>query len=171
MRIPFIFLLIGSLSACTAGTGYRHETGVVQPPGLTRVTLNREFHIRPDQASEIIQHGEVVTRRQLVEYYPHCMFELRTVAEAARTVQPETFTVTGIKRDRYMAWLEGQMLAGSAGGGDYNMVMSSTVFSLQSATQPDVFRLTCQQLDEPFRARHVSLDGMRKALGDWFTLD
>lgn len=170
MRSLFPFFLTLLLAACQAGSGYRYPTGPDIVTRLERVTLNRDFLIRPDRASEIIQYGEVVSRRQLVEYYPHCMFELRTVSESARTVHPETFTVTGITRDRYMAWLEGQMVASGAGNG-YNMVMSSIIYSLHSDTQPDVFRLTCQQLDEPAMARYVTLDGMRKALGNWFTLE
>ncbi len=169
MRILIITPLIALLFACGTGTGYQYPTGPVPVPQLTKVTLNTDFLIRPDRASEIIQYGEVVSRRQLVEYYPHCIFELRTVSESARTVRPDTFTVTGIHRDHFMAWQEGLMLA--SGGGDYNMVMSTTTIALHSDRQAEVFRLSCQKLDEPFHRRHTSLDDMRKTLGKLFTLE
>ncbi|MDH3980241.1 MAG: hypothetical protein OEU91_06995 [Gammaproteobacteria bacterium] len=170
MRILSIFLLILSLFACTAGSGYRPETGSAPFPGLSSVTLNREFHIRPDRASEYIQYGEIKPRNKVVEYYPHCIFELRSVSDQSRTVKPETFTVTGLHRDRYMAGFRELKLAFS-GGGDYNMVMSTTTISLGSTQQPDVFRLSCKQLDEPYLARHVSVKQMRKTLDDLFTLE
>ena len=169
MRILYLLIPAVLLAACQAGSGYQYPTGPVSAPQITEVILNSEFQIRPDRASEYIQYGEIISRSQLVEYYPHCNFELRTVSESARTVHPDTFTVTGIRRDRYMAWLKGQMLA-LAGGGDYNMVMSTTTISLHSPRQPEVFRLSCQQLDEPYLRRHVSLSEMQSALGTLFTL-
>ena len=169
MRTLYLLIPALLLVACQAGNGYQYPIGPVPEPRLTEVTLNTEFRIRPDRASEIIQYGEIVSRRQLLEYYPHCIFELRTTSESARTVHPDTFTVTGIQRDRYMAWLGGAMLA-SAGGGDYNMVMSTTTISLHSPRQPEVFRLSCQQLDEPYHRHHVSATDMQDALGSRFTL-
>jgi hypothetical protein len=170
MRIPTVILLIGSLSACTTGTDYRPDTGTASLPELSRVTLNSEFHIRPNRASEYIQYGEIKPRNKVVEYYPHCIFELRSVSDQARTVNPETFTVTGIHRDRFMAGFRELKLA-QAGGGDYNMVMSTTTISLGSTQQPDVFRLSCKQLHEPYHARHVSIKQMRETLDALFTLE
>ncbi len=170
MRIPAVILLTASLVACATGDGYQYKTGPAPLPGITSVTLNSAFDIRPDRASEYIQYGEIKPRNKVVEYYPHCIFELRTVSDQARTVMPETFTVTGIRRDRYMAGFRRLQLA-SAGGGDYNMVMYTTTLSLQSTQQPDVFRLSCKQLEEPYRGRHVDVEDMRKTLGGLFTLE
>lgn len=169
MRILTVFLLSAALIACTSGTGYQYQTGHTPRPTISKVILNNAFQIRPDRASEYIQYGEIMPRNKVVEYYPHCVFELRTVIDIARTVQPETFTVTGIRRDRDMAGFRHMMVAG--GGGDYNLVVSTTVIQLISEQQPDVFRLSCMQLDEPYRARHVSTEAMRKTLGDYFTLE
>ncbi len=114
--------------------------------------------------------GQPRLTNSAAEYHPHCILELRTVAPVARTVQPDTFTVTGIHRDRFMAGLDGLMLASMASGGDYNPVMSTTTLTLHSDRQPEVYRLSCQQLDEPFRAHHVTLAEMQQALGDVITL-
>jgi len=169
MRNPALLAVVLLLCACQSTTGFRYQTAPTPEPVLTSVTLNEDFRIRPDRASEYIQYGEIRPYDKISEYYPHCIFELRTVAASERTVQPETFTVTGIHRDRFMASLDGLLLA-SSGGGDYNMVMSTTTISLHSDRQPDVFRLSCRQLEEPFRARHVTLAQMQQALGDMFTL-
>ena len=170
MRIPAVILLAALLVACSTGTGYQYKTGPVPVPDITSVTLNKEFDIRPDRASEYIQYGEVKPRNKVVEYYPHCIFELRTISDQARTVRPEAFTVTGIRRDHFMAGFRQLQLA-SAGGGDYNMVMYTTTISLHSEQQPDVFRLSCKQLEEPYRGRHVDEEDMRETLGELFTLE
>jgi hypothetical protein len=170
MRLLSFLLFPLLLVACAAGTGYRYPVGPTPLPVLSTVTLHQPIQIRAERASEYIQDSEVRPYNTISEYYPHCIFELRTVADTTRTVSPETFMVTGIRRDRFMAGFRRLMVADN-GGGDYNPVMSTTVISLHSDRQPDVFRLSCKQLDEPYLARHVSLEQMRKTLGDLLTLE
>ena len=169
MRMPFLLSCL-LLSACASWPGYRYPTGPTPVPKISSVTLNRPFTIRAGRASEYIQGGKIMLYSKISEYYPHCIFELRLPADKARTVQPDTFTVTSIRRDRFMAWAAGRQFA-SDGEGDYNMVMSSTVLSLHSDRQPQVFRLTCQELDDPFREHHVTTAEMQQALGEIFTLN
>jgi hypothetical protein len=170
MRIPFLSSCLLLLTACANLPGYHYPTGPTPLPAVTRITLNQPLTIRADRASEYIQDGEVRPYNRISEYYPHCIFELRTPSESARTVQTDTFTVTTIRRDRFMAWASGRQFASGGDGGDYNMVMSSTVLSLHSDRQPEVFRLTCQQLDEPYRVHHVTVAEMQKTLGGLITL-
>lgn len=169
LTITWLCLVLG---ACQSMPGYQHPTGPTPKPELTRVTLNRALAIRPDYASVYIQSGQVRPTNTAAEYHPHCILELRSVAPVARTVQPDTFTVTGIHRDRFVAGVAGPQLAALAlDGGDYELVMSTTTLTLHSGRQPEVSRLLCQQLDEPFWAHHVSIAEMRQALGDIMTLD
>lgn len=172
MRTLAVVTVTALLGACQSLPGYQRPTGPTPQPRLTRVTLNQAVTVRADYASVYLQAGRILPTNSAGEYYPHCIFELRTVAPRARTVQPDTFTVTGIQRDRFMAGVDGLQLAGLAlgDGGDYNPVMSSTTLSLHSERQPEVFRLRCQQLDEPYWAHHVSVAEMQQALGDIMTL-
>jgi len=170
MRTPALIAMTLLLGACQSLPSYHYPTGPTPLPVVTSVTLNQELHIRPDYASVYLQYGQVRPTNSAAEYYPHCIFELRTVAATERTVAPDTFTVTGVRRDRFMAGLDGLMVAGVAFGGDDNPVMSITTLWLHSDRQPDVFRLSCQELDDPFHAHHVSLAEMRAALGDVITL-
>ena len=171
MRQISISLISLVLVACTAGTGYEYPVGYTPLPVISTVTLNKPLKIRADTASEYIMDGEVRTYMSISEYNPHCIFELRTVSNTTRTIEPETFIVTGIKRDRFMSGFRRIMVASNGNGGDANPVMSTTVISLHSDRQPDVFRLSCRQLDEPYLARHVSLEQMRNVLGEMFTLE
>jgi hypothetical protein len=168
MRIPVLLCVVILLSGCGSLPGYSHPTSPTPSPALVSITLNQPLTVRPDRASEYIQYGEVKPYDKVSEYHPHCIFELRTLSEQARTVQADTFSVTAIKRDRFMASMAGVMLAG--GGDGYNMVMSSTVLSLHSDRQPEVLRLTCQQLDDPYRVHHLTVEEMQNTLGGLFTL-
>jgi hypothetical protein len=47
----------------------------------------------------------------------------------------------------------------------------STRMTLRSARQPEVFRLSCGQTALPHEGQHVSINEMRKALGNVLTLD
>lgn len=172
MRSLALFAIVPLLVGCQSLPGYSYPTGPTPMPVVTSVILNQELHIRPDYASVYIQSGKARATNSAGEYHPHCILELRTLSPSARTVQPDTFTVTGITRDRNMTSLDGLMLAQAmaSGGGDINPVMSTTTISLHSDRQPDVFRLNCQQLDEPFHAHHVSMAEMQEALGDVMTL-
>ena len=169
-KLVTAIIIVLLLTACTPGSGYRHPTRPTPVPVLESITLNQPFTIRPDRASEYIQNGEIMPYNRISEYYPHCIFGLRTVSDQARTVQPETFRVTAIRRDRFMALFGGTMLASGGDSPDYNMVMSITRLDLNSATQPDVFRLTCQQLDDAWRMHHLTVSEMQQALGQLFTL-
>jgi hypothetical protein len=170
MRILILLSCILLLSACANLPGYRYPVGRTPPPEVSVVILNRPITVRADRASEYIQDGEVKHYNKVQEYYPHCIFELRIPSGSERTVLPDTFTVISIRRDRFMAWAAGRMLALGGDNGDYNMVMSSTVLSLHSDRQPEVFRLTCQQLDEPYHAHHLTAEEMQKTLGTLIAL-
>ena len=170
MRILTLLAVTLSLCACQSATGFRYPTGPTPEPVVTSVTLNQELHIHADYASVYIQSGQARATNSAGEYHPHCILEVRTLAPVQRTIHPDTFIVTGIRRDRFMTGLEGLMLASGAAAATSNPVMSTTTLSLHSDRQPDVFRLSCQQLDEPFWAHHVSLAEMQQALGDVITL-
>lgn len=173
MKQSVVLLLATLLSACQVGVGIRYPDQVTSDNQyeITHFFLNKPFPIRADRASEYIQDGKITRYWNLSEYYPHCIFELRTVSDLARTVSPDTFNVTGIHRDRFMARNKRKiMLASLVQGGDGdNMLMSTTTYSLHSDKQPDVFRLSCQQLDEPYRARHVYNSEIVEVLGELFT--
>jgi hypothetical protein len=168
MRISLFLLMAILLSGCESLPGYSYPTGATPVPELHSITLNQAIGVRAGYASVYIQHGKTRATNTAAEYYPHCILELRNPAPEARTVQPDTFTVTRTHRDRFMAFISGMMLASD--GGDYNPVMSSTEFFLHSERQPEVFRLTCQQLDDPYRVHHLTVDEMQEALGGIMTL-
>ena len=53
--------------------------------------------------------------------------------------------------------------------GPSHLTFSTTMY-LESQLQPDVFRMDCKRWDWPPTGEFLSINEMREALGDYFTL-
>lgn len=186
MRRLTLILAFGlALGACQTA---RYEGDVSSPyyapPAGTRVILNREITIPSEQVSVMLQNGEIVRAGEINTYHPHCKFEVRRRLEVAQAVKPDDFLVTRVERSLLHSVDAGAVLharvsvgigigIGVGGGvnGDGPSVQTyATRMNLHSDRQPDVLRLTCGQWGYPYDGEHVSVNGMRKALGDVITL-
>jgi len=161
------------LSACDNSQVLRDEDSQFfsVPLGST-FTLNREITIQPDQTSVYLQNGKIELVANVDFYRPHCKFELFTISDQARTVKPDTFVVTRIVDRREDVSTQWPLYAGlgmARGDGPIHLTFSTTM-SLESKIQPDVFRMNCKQWDWPSIGEFVSINQMRQALGDYFTL-
>lgn len=179
-------LVVGLALAACQTTRYEGDESspYYAPPVGTRVILNRAITIPPEQVSVMLQNGRIVPPGEINTYYPHCKFEVRRRLDVPQTVKPDEFVVTRVERNLLHSVEAGTTLhtrasvgigigIGVGGGvnGDGPSVQTyATRMDLRSDTQPDVFRLTCGQWGYPYDGEHVSVNGMRKALGDVITL-
>ena len=173
LRIPIGLFCAALLSACDNSLAVRDENSQFfsVPLGST-FTLNREITIQPDQTSVYLQNGSIVLVRDVDFYRPHCKFELFTISEQARVVDPDTFVVTRIvdqREDVSTEWPRYAALGMSGVDGPVHLTYSTTMY-LESKIQPDVFRMNCKQWDWPATGEFLSINEMRQALGDYFTL-
>lgn len=140
-------------------------------PGAT-FTLHREITIQPDNTSVLLQNGKVGAVRDIDFYKPNCKFELFTISEEARVVKPDTFVVTRIvdqAEDVSLTWPTYAAFGMAFGDGPVHLTFSTTMY-LESRLQRDVFRMTCKRWDDPNHGEYLSINEMRQALGDYFTL-
>ena len=166
-RILIVCCLLLSIAACQTPNIADDNATVSLTPAIATVTLNKEFPIRPDRTNEYIQNGEITLFEHISEYDPFCKLELRNLAEVARVIQPDTFTVIRIYQETEFAGFRKMILAGDGSSG---LIMSTTYLYLQSEKQPGIFRLSCMRLDMSFYARHVNVNEMRDTLGSMLTL-
>ncbi len=143
-------------------------------PVGSRFTLNRELTIQPDHTSVFLQNGDPAADSNVDFYKPHCIFELFSISNKARVVRPDTFVVTKIvdqSEDVATSWPTFAALGMGIvfGDGPVHLTFSTTMY-LESRIQPDVYRLTCQRWDWPNIGEYLSINEMRQALGDYFTL-
>jgi hypothetical protein len=135
-------------------------------------TLNREITIQPDQTSVYLQYGKIELVRDIDFYKPHCKFELYTISEQSRLVEPDTFAVTRIVDQKENVAAKSTAYAGlemTQVDGPIILTYATTMY-LESKLQPDVFRMTCKRWDWPVLGEYLSINEMRQALGDYFTL-
>ncbi|MFP3874196.1 MAG: hypothetical protein ACLFQT_06775 [Thiohalophilus sp.] len=114
----------------------------------------------------------------LDRYYPHCKFETLQMLDNEKTVAPDTFIIHKVVRwDDYA--MQPVHLASSrisAGIGlkiadsDPSPINTATEMFLQSEHQPDVYRLICSQWEDASEANHVTINQIRRALGNTFSL-
>ncbi len=161
------------LSACDNSQVVKDENSQFYSvtPGAM-FTLNREITIQPDNTSVYFQYGKIELVKNVDFYKPHCKFELYKISEQARVVKPDSFVVTKIvdqSEDVSTKWPTYAGLGMAYGDGPVHLTFSTTMY-LESSIQPDVFRMNCKRWDDPAFGEYLSINEMRQALGDYFTL-
>jgi hypothetical protein len=141
--------------------------------------LNRPLTIPPGAATVRLQYGEIVPRNGVQEQDPFCVVELNTVSDAPQTLQPGRFEVLRVTRSVSTIFAQGAsssfMYTGARNDGELTMLYYITEFHLRDPAQPNLRSMTCawDQIKPgnwPMM-RHLTLDEIRRALGDWMTLN
>lgn len=166
-----------------AGCGTTERYGVDSPyyhypSSGVRFILNQFLEIPPDSATVRLQYGKVVTRNNIQEQDPYCIFEISTVSQGPQRVEPDAFNVTRVQRStstiaRGESLPIGGLVRVSMGNdstGPTNYYYK-TEFFLHSDSQPNVLLMTCQsnQNYTPLK-RYLTVAEIRQALGNIFTL-
>lgn len=169
------------ISACqtAAWQGDENSPYYLVPPG-SRLVLNRAITVPAHDAGVYIQNGEVARSFWRVKpYHPYCALDLRRRLDTPQPVQPDEFTITRVSQETVYsvhadftrhAGLPAMHVADAVQDGGASYQIYATVMTLRSERQPDVQRLTCAQWQYPPLQRHVTINEMRKTLGDLFTL-
>ncbi|MFO7541725.1 MAG: hypothetical protein R6W97_02795 [Thiobacillus sp.] len=138
--------------------------------------LNRPLEIEPDAATVRLQYGRIVPRNSVQEYDPFCVVELDTVRPDAQILQPGRFEILRVSRSISPLTVAASPLMRVAHRGDRapTFLYYITHFRLRDAAQPNLYGMSCawNQMAPGNRAlmRHLTLDEMRGALGDWMRL-
>lgn len=146
------------------------------PPGWS-VRLNQPLTIPADAATVRLQYGRIVPRNSVQEYDPYCVVELNTVRAEPQVLQPGRFEVWRVTRSvsTITAALASPLIkAAFADDGAPTFLYYLTEFRLRDRAQPNLRGMTCawNQMapGNRSRMRHLTLDEIRHALGDWMTL-
>jgi hypothetical protein len=162
------------LASCT-GSQLRDEASpFYSVPAGSVLTLNRDITIPGDKVAAYVQDGKVLGYNDVDWYRPNCKFELYTISEQPRQVRADSFSVTRVVDEIESSSLQGQVyyVALVVGMGlDRSYVFNyATMMYLHSELQPDVYRMTCQHWEDVVDDRYLSVEQMRQAMGDVFTL-
>jgi hypothetical protein len=172
--IGLVVLLAGCAGVDPSDGG---ATRAVESTGWA-VQLNRALTIDAGAATVRLQYGRIVPRNSVQEYDPFCVVELNTVGTAPQILRPGRFEVRRVTRSvnpitaaRSSSFLQ---TAFGMDEGDSSFLYFITAFRLRDPAQPDLRGMTCawNQMAPANRMlmRHLTLDEIRSALGDWMTL-
>jgi hypothetical protein len=141
-----------------------------------RLNLLAPLTVPAERATARLQYGHVVPSSEVRDYDPYCVFELNTVGDGPQTVAPDTFSITRIsQRIDNIATSEARLFNVVLSDGSLpTLIYYKTLMTLHSPRQPRVRMLTCLSNQNmpgvyPFM-RHLTLEGMRAALGADFRL-
>jgi len=170
LGIPLIALLAGCASLQSsdpASPHYAYSTG-------WRVELVRPLTIEPGAATVRLQYGRVVPRNGVQRHDPHCVVELNTVSDGPQTLQPGRFEVLRVIRSTNDFFVDAGRFLRQVRHVDDDGPLSMffiTEFRLHDPAQPNLRSMTCawdQLAPGNFpMMRHLALDEIRSALGDW----
>lgn len=139
--------------------------------------LNQPLTIPRDAATVRLQYGEMVPRNGVQEHDPYCVVELNTVSAEPQILEPGRFEVWRVTRSvetlaaTFSPFIKTRYVFDDTGP---SFLYYKTEFHLRDPAQPNLRSMTCawDQMAPGNRAlmRHLTLDEIRSALGNWITL-
>ena len=183
-RITLVSLIsgLGLLSACNAAlVTDPNALNYVPTPG-SKVTVKQRIEVPGGQTRIFLQRGELITKpSRLDHYWPNCNFEINTLAETSRYIEPGVYTVTRTTRqEKEVVWYQpepiqlatlgiGGVMARGDGPGMY---FEEVKMTLQSEQAPDIRELACRGvLTDPVLVAPPTLAEIRQALGSYASIE
>jgi hypothetical protein len=120
----------------------------------SKLILHQDVDIGSGSSHASFQHGKVVPG--LDNYTVGCELDVRNLGPG--TVNAGTFTIS--RAESSQEWIS-----------QPNIMRFYRVIYLQSDTQPDVLRLTCQDWDGPLLGTGITVPEIRDALGGYFSFE
>lgn len=135
-------------------------------PADSVLVLQQDLVMPPAKARVYFQHGTQVNLSDIDKYQSWCEFEVKTLAEKPQKIHADNFQIKKLVNER------SGLLDGTGPGSMSNTLEEfSTVLYLQSANQPDVFRLACLRRKGTRMQTYLNLNDMQSALGNLITLN
>ncbi|MBE9559842.1 MAG: hypothetical protein IMF15_03590 [Proteobacteria bacterium] len=170
--------VVSVLAGCAVNDVKDEDSAFYSVPVGSTLVLNQQVDIRGDQVAVYVQNGELMQYGEVNFYLPNCKFEIYTMSEQQRTVNPDRFEIVKVVDDIESSALQkSTQLAASGGAMTLGWLDKSYVFNyatlmyLHSEEQKDVYRMTCQHWEDVMDDKYLSVTQMRQAMGEVFTLE
>ncbi len=161
-------------AACAPVSGWERADA---PADLGRLQLNESLTIPAHRGWLYVQGGKIyqdsgyISLQGLDQYYPNCRLELRSANADPVVIAPQTFRIVAVRHDRdfvqrFPVKVASLNLRAAAASGP---VIMATSFYLESAQQPQVWRLRCAHWEDPWDAQYLTTAQIHKAVGKVFT--
>jgi hypothetical protein len=171
MRHTVVVILSVLLTACVTALPSGDAAPLYSIPTGSVLTLHTELTIPPGSARAAIQGGAVTTEADLDRYYPHCEFEVRTVADKPQIVAPGDFRIVRVVYNTENYGALPTRVADAGGYAAFTAADPSFVYLfytelyLESAVQPNALRLTCGQVWDYALGSQPTIGEFKQAVG------
>ena len=161
------------LTGCTIASTTNPPAHRVLTPGM-KFQLNQALEILPEKAAVYIQHGKIISDKQIEVYQPNCRFVVHGLDKKSRNIQPDIFSISKIsfgtelvmKNPAYLASssLHFSLTTGDDGGATAEIY--TTYFYLQSENQPLVSHISCSHWEDATDGSYLTVDQISATLGN-----
>ena len=160
-----------ALSACTNPVVKDQNSYLYSVPVGSTLRLNKAISIPANLARRYFQAGKAVRKSDINIYYPHCSLLVNTLLEVERTIQPTVFEIYRVQDEEELAQRYVQYASTFFAWDGPTIVGYASYYYLHSADAPDVRSLECIQWNDPVDVEYLSINEVKKSLGDYFTLE
>ncbi|VAW77008.1 hypothetical protein MNBD_GAMMA12-1128 [hydrothermal vent metagenome] len=163
-KLALIALIAIFLSACQANVRSPLPTG-------TTFHLNEDIEFHPLQVAVYFQYGKIVEANSIDDYKSNCTLEVKHKLKRTQIFTPDSFSITRIHREITDQYKLGSLRSQAfAFGGASRYPEYITEIYLYSKRQSNIYKLTCQHLEEPESPRHLTPKDIQNTLGGIITI-
>jgi hypothetical protein len=175
MKYFLIRLILSSsfvLTGCLPQPVKNPDSSLYSVPVGSILSLNKDISIPANLARRFFQDGKSMKKTDIDIYYPHCSLSMNTLVDYERTIKPTVFVIYKVVDDEEYAKRQVYVASNSLRAIDGPTIIGhATYYYLRSNEVSDVRALECVQWDDPYNVEYLSINQVKKSLGDYFTLE
>jgi hypothetical protein len=141
-------------------------------PVDSELVLHKDVTLPPYQKDLFFQNGKVSDYAGVNKWHPYCALSVHAKTQVPQIVKADSFVVEKVGRQFLfqLAAADFQVAQLDRGGGFQQWQVLATVMEISSDRQPGVVQMTCAAWGLPQDMSNVTLNTIRKALGEAATL-
>lgn len=167
-----LIILTLLISSCSNELVKDHDSFAYSVPIGSKLILNQEITIHANLARTFFQNGNEIKERDINIYFPHCSITTNTLVDNDRTIKPAAFEIYKIrdKEEHVSRNIQYASLSLMVSADGPTITGLTSYYYLRSTLEQDIRTLECAQWDTPTDNRYLSINQIKKSLGDIFTL-
>jgi len=173
-RIVVSMLLLITTHGCSRLTVTDPNALYFVPPPGSQVVVKQRLEVPPGMTRVYLQHGKVIPKSARNDYAVNCNFEINTVSDAPRHIEPGEYIVSrSQRRTDSIVGLEPVRVASLVSSmmerdGGTPLMFEELRFTLTATSPSDLRELACRGvMSFPAEIVPPTLAEMRRALGDY----
>lgn len=170
--VILLITLLSQITSCSTPVVKDPDSQFYSIQAGSELILHKPVKVHANTARTFFQNGNITAEKNLNIYYPYCSITIKSIASISRTIKATTFQIYKVIDDEEEASLvikyAARNLMSHTDGP--TIIGQASYYYLKSIDEPDVASLECIQWGDPFYVKYVSINEIRLALGEYFSL-